>query len=114
MNDLIPANPIPLMPVHHQNILDDHIERLILLPDRFKIRSNLISLIDCEILFDTLGNNHYNDIMVIREEIMNRHMNANGLYIQNTIMNIVRNSTARQRIHIFNRITMLFRPNAGL
>lgn len=112
MNDFIPANPIPFMPMIQQNNLDDHIDQLMLLPDRFKIRSHLMTLIDCEILLDSLDANHRNEIHIIRNEVMNRPMNANDLYVQNTIMNIVRNCTPRQRIHIFNRINMLFRPIA--
>jgi hypothetical protein len=108
---LIPANPIPLMDIYTHNQLDNYINMIMNLHRRIKIRSILLRLIDCSIIYEYADNGDKIEINNIRREARNHIVDPNDMLLLDAIMQIVEHATPAQRIHIFNRIAKLFHNN---
>ena len=109
---VIPANPIPLMNMQTQQQLDNYIEMLMNIPGRIKLRTILLTAIDCSIIIDSLNNGDQMEVNNIRNQAYNTILEQNARWLLESIMQIVNNATPAQRVHIFNRIANLFRnPN---
>jgi hypothetical protein len=109
--NIIPAHPIPLMPLQQQIDFDNFIDMLIQRIDRVRIRSALLTLIDCSIIYDNMNNNERIQVNNVVNAARNNILDENSQGLINSIMNIVYHATVEQRIHMFDRIAMLFRHN---
>ena len=110
-NYIMPANPNHLINGDQHNQLDNYINMLMNHPNRLMIRSILLTLIDCTIIYNNLNNGEMEEIDGIQNNANNHILPQNDQWLINSIMELVNNSTLAQRIHIFDAILNIFRNN---
>jgi len=110
-NFVIPANPIPLMPLNQQLAFDNALAALENLPlyECIQARFVLMNRIDCKILIENMPNMYQNVIMNLENNALNVILMNNAKEVVDNIMEIVLNSTHNQRIHIYNRVMAVMR-----
>lgn len=114
MNNLIvQANQMNQNHVNNQlnNQLNNYINMLMNHPNRLMIRSILMTLIDCSIIYDNLNNGELAEVNDIQNDVNNHILPQNDQWLINSIMELVNNSTLAERIHIFDAIVNVFRNN---
>jgi hypothetical protein len=101
-------------PLNNQlnNQLNNYINMLMNHQNRLMIRSILMTLIDCSIIYDNLNNGEVAEVNDIQNDVNNHILPPNDHWLIDSIMNLVNNATRAERIHIFNVIVNIFQnPN---
>jgi len=110
-NIIIPANPIPNMPLDNQIRFDQYLVNLENSPSRLNLRSALMTLIDYEIIYPGLGAADRQRMDDIRNQARQR-IQGDDYVLVDYIMGIVGQATRPQKILMFNRVMNLFRGRA--
>ena len=109
-NDYVPNLEVPN--IHHDMVhyLTQNIHNLLHLPERFQVRAILITLIDCEIIYDSLNNAARLQVDELRNEISNEmaQLQNNSVTVIDDILQIVQNATHEQKQYLYNYIKDLY------